>query len=79
VYFEDASHAVLVEVKSIRSSYPDWLRGIYQCVKYRAVMEAQSWNQFGIRVFLVSEEELPSDLISLAQRLDVSLKVVHVN
>lgn len=79
VYFEDERHAVLVEVKSKISDYPDFQRGIYQCVKYRAVMQAQTPDHSGIRVFLVTERELPHDLRALAKRLDIGMRIVRVN
>ncbi len=43
VYFEQKDGSrIAVEVKSIISSDDDILRGIYQCVKYKAVLEAEN-------------------------------------
>lgn len=43
VYFEtDGGEKIAVEVKSIISPDDDILRGIYQCVKYKAVLDAES-------------------------------------
>lgn len=36
---------IALEVKSRRSNEADYLRGIYQCVKYRAVLEAMDMRQ----------------------------------
>ena len=40
VFFENSQHWVGVEVKSKISNEFDILRGLYQCVKYQAVMES---------------------------------------
>lgn len=43
VYFEQKDGTcIAVEVKSIISDDADILRGIYQCVKYQAVLDAES-------------------------------------
>ena len=42
VLFESERHLTAVEVKSIISGAGDIERGIFQCVKYLAVLEAQS-------------------------------------
>ena len=43
VYFEtEAGDKIAVEVKSIISPDDDILRGLYQCVKYKAVLDAES-------------------------------------
>lgn len=58
VQFTDGTNFVAVEVKSIRSGYDDWQRGIYQCVKYRAVVEAQERPvPASVRSMLLTEEE----------------------
>ena len=75
----DERRTVLVEVKSRRSNYCDLRRGIYQCVKYRAVMRAQHDGiPSPVHVVLVTEAPLPTDLVALAKRLDVELKQVTV-
>lgn len=71
-----------LEVKSIRSSDADLERGIYQCVKYRAVMIAESGfapDAANCRVLLVTERPLPSSLAGLARRLGVRQLTVQVN
>ena len=64
---------VVIEVQSRISDFDDFQRGIYQCVKYRAVMEAQEAETPGrrVRTFLVTETPLPSDLVRTAKRLHV--------
>jgi len=82
VRFIDETRTVVVEVKSIISGYNDLRRGIYQCVKYRAVMDAQLEGVSGkyvVSAILVTENELPGDLKALAKRLEVMCKCVRVN
>jgi hypothetical protein len=71
-----------IEVKSIRSNDADLERGIYQAVKYRAVIEAQ-YRTLGAQAFVVSmlvtERPLPSDLRAAAKTLNVKVKVVSIN
>lgn len=71
-----------VEVKSIRSGDADLERGIYQCVKYLAVMIAESGfslEDADCRSILVTERPLPASLRSLAKRLGVKHLCVAVN
>lgn len=67
---------VAAEVKSCISAEGDIIRGIFQCVKYRAVMEAvlltQSQPQ-NARALLVLESKLPQSLISLRNMLGVEV------
>ncbi len=79
VCFIGRASIALVEVKSRRSNFSDLRRGIYQCVKYRAVMDAQR-DQLAvpIRAILVTEDELPGELLALARRLRVRVKNVRV-
>jgi hypothetical protein len=80
VFFETGTRIDLVEVKSVRSSEPDLLRGIYQCIKYRAVFHAQrvgTTPDMCIFSTLVVEVHPPSYIMDLA-RLH-SVKVVRVN
>jgi hypothetical protein len=82
VKFADAKQFVLVEVKSVISNDADLERGIYQCVKYRAVAGAQM-DEAGAcvqrRIILVTERKLPKELFKLAKRLDITSKVLKVN
>lgn len=71
-----------VEVKSIRSGDADLERGVYQCVKYRAVMVAESGfdaDEADCKTLLVTERELPSGLRALARRFGVKHVCVSVN
>lgn len=73
---------IAAEVKSIRSAEPDLLRGIYQCVKYTAVMTAVLISESkptNVRVDLVVEEPLPMQLLKLANMLGVQIHVCRVN
>lgn len=68
---------VAIEVKSEDSSWHDLRRGVYQCVKYRAVMAAQDLRRKpAIESWLVTEKELPGELRTLARRLGVRTKVI---
>ncbi len=72
---------VVVEVKSRRSNYDDLRRGVYQCVKYQAVMAAQQdgmRNSLAVEAVLVTETGLPDDLRNLARRLGIKTIVVSV-
>lgn len=77
----DGVRLIGVEVKSIKSGRDDLRRGLYQCVKYKAVMDAEA----GLRgappseVVLVTERALPSDLVEEARQLEVRRVVVPVN
>lgn len=80
VLFADGEEFVPVEVKSIRSGEDDLRRGIYQCVKYRAVKLAEHHPvPVKVRVILVTEEELPNDLKTRAKQLGIVCKSVSVN
>jgi len=80
IFFDLPDQWVCVEVKAKHS--PDWdiLRGIFQCVKYKAVLEAQGCyvNNCGpyrkVRVVLVLGSELPHHLEPLRRLLDVEVK-----
>lgn len=76
VVFETPDEIIGVEVKSARSGYDDLERGIFQCFKYRAVMEAEDYIR-GIKrkakCFLVSECTLPYDLLRVSQKLGVEV------
>ena len=68
---------IAIEVKSRDSNRNDLRRGVYQCVKYRAVMAAEDMRRTPkIETWLVTETELPADLRALAHRLDVRTKVI---
>jgi hypothetical protein len=67
---------VAAEVKSSISAEGDIVRGLFQCVKYRAVMEAVLLSESrpqNARALLVLESKLPPSLISLRNMLGVEV------
>lgn len=68
-----------VEVKSRRSNDADFLRGIYQCIKYRAVKQAQH-VPFPVEVvpILVTETPMPKHLVDRAAQLGVVWRIVKL-
>jgi hypothetical protein len=82
VYFARGDAVHLVEVKSIRSTEPDFIRGVFQCIKYRAVFQAQragTMSNIRITATLVTEHDPSSYICELAKRHDVRLVVLPVN
>ena len=80
VFFKSARQWIGVEVKSCVSDKldRDYERGLYQTVKYAAVLEAQAQVDHpnappSIRVFLVLERTLPLRLLSTAKALGVTV------
>jgi len=89
VFFENEAQGRLVgvEVKSRISSEADLIRGVFQCVKYRAVLKASeeyeisrtsAWSQRAVGVLLVTERPLPAQIAELAKRLGVTHVVVKI-
>jgi hypothetical protein len=78
VYFtEQTTYAV--EVKSRISNDADFERGVYQCVKYRAVLQAMNpYQTRDIRVILLTERKLPGYLEERAKSLGIMQKEVWV-
>lgn len=67
---------VAAEVKSAISSEADIVRGIFQCVKYIAVMEAVLTAQarsLDVKVMLVLESSLPQSLVALKNILGIEV------
>jgi hypothetical protein len=82
VYMAKGNTAYLIEVKSVRSTEPDLLRGVFQCIKYRAVFKAQCEGtipDIRIKMTLVVEKEPPSYIHDLATRHKVQVVVLAVN
>lgn len=74
VSFQAKSLWVAVEVKSAISSPADITRGIFQCIKYRAVLDAvllAERRPQNSRAILVLGGSMPSDLLPLANLLGV--------
>lgn len=80
VLFGDGNSFKVIEVKSCRSNDEDFKRGIYQCVKYRAVKIAEHLPyEVDVQPILVTERELPPELKERARILGVKCKTVAVN
>lgn len=63
-----------IEVKSHISNEQDILRGIYQCVKYKAILEAEMIihkNSASIKTLLILEDRMPDELRKVAEFLNV--------
>jgi hypothetical protein len=68
-----------IEVKSVHSSDADIERGIFQCVKYKAVLEAEAkcdGTTPKIRTRLVSERQLSPECSRQAKRLEIEVQVI---
>lgn len=80
VYYAEGS-IVVIEVKSRDSNWDDLRRGIYQCIKYKAVMRAQmradDVDGRSVCALLVTENELSDDLRDLASTLNINCRVVR--
>ncbi|TNC51090.1 hypothetical protein FHG66_05920 [Rubellimicrobium rubrum] len=80
VLFTKGEEFAVVEVKSCLSSDDDLRRGIYQCVKYREVIRATRLPvDVVVRMILLTERELPSELAARAKLLGVKSRVHKVN
>lgn len=77
VVYYGTERTIALEVKSKDSNEADLTRGIYQCVKYRAVMQAMDPRaDTDISAVLVTEQKLPGFLNELAKQLEVPHKLV---
>ena len=81
VFFRTDAAWIGVEVKSRKSDDLDLERGVYQVVKYRAVLTAQALihataGQPAIEVYLATERSLPPWLQKVAETLLVPCKIV---
>lgn len=76
VSFETQHKWIGVEEKSVLSEYTDIVRGLFQCVKYLAVIEAVQVAQGKIkdsRAVLVLEGKLPPQLHALKNMLSIEV------
>ena len=76
VLFRQGDEWIAVEVKSKISDDPDLVRGLFQCVKYQAVLEAFliSTNRApNVRTVLVTSRQFPAELVPLKNMLGVEL------
>ncbi|WP_419212587.1 hypothetical protein ACNR9Q_00315 [Maribacter sp. X9] len=82
VLFDNEKRVLGVEVKSVRSGEDDLLRGVFQCIKYRAVLEAESIinkKEIEIDCYLIHEKDLPKRVVQTALKLSVKTIKVKVN
>lgn len=76
VVFTDRRRKTAVEVKSRISSDGDVARGLFQCLKYRVVLEAQSAlseKPFNVSVALILGRDFPAALIPLRNSLGIEV------
>ncbi|NWA43860.1 hypothetical protein HX871_32620 [Pseudomonas reactans] len=76
VSFSGKSVWIAAEVKSSISSVSDIVRGLFQCVKYQAVMEAVVIAEStvkDVRTLLVLESEFPQALLPLKNLLGIEV------
>lgn len=76
VSYTSKSAWIAVEIKSAISAYPDIVRGLFQCVKYRAVMDAVLLAEVRpqmARAILVLGETFPKSLIPLRNLLGIEV------
>ena len=82
IVFETKHGFLGVEVKSIKSNDADLNRGIFQAIKYQALLRAEQKaldSAPNARAVLVTERELPLALQNLADRLGIEIFQVIVN
>ncbi|MCF6328794.1 MAG: hypothetical protein L3J02_03230 [Henriciella sp.] len=76
VFFENKKEHIGVEVKSAYSDIGDVTRGLYQCIKYQAVLEARlaaTGKPQNVRTMLVLGGPLPMELFPLRNILGVEV------
>lgn len=77
VVLHGPEETVCVEVKSYTSNVADLERGLYQCIKYRAVTAAMDARKSApVRTMLVTQLALPGHLNDLAKLHDIRVKHV---
>lgn len=68
VVYKLIDRTIVVEVKSRISNDVDLRRGVYQCVKYRAVRQAMDVREATpIEALIVTENELPGEIAALVK------------
>lgn len=76
VFFDYHDEHIGVEVKSHLSPLPDIVRGLFQCVKYQAVLEARQAAQGLLqqaRAVLILGQPLPAELFPLKNVLGIEV------
>jgi hypothetical protein len=77
VVFERRALRFAVEVKPASASEGDQLRGVFQCLKYRVILQTESAlsdNPFRVKVMLVLGGDVPHRVMELANRLGIKVK-----
>jgi hypothetical protein len=80
VLFNISGNLLAVEVKSRISNDADITRGLFQCVKYKAVMEAERGalsQNYNVDAVLVLGRQMPKGLETLRNSLGISVFVVE--
>lgn len=76
VIFTVRNEVVACEVKAASSSMADLVRGLFQCIKYKAILEASLSVQGHVvaaRAVLALEGTLPKELVHLRNMLGISV------
>lgn len=74
VYFSNQQSLLAAEVKASNAPPSEYFRGIFQCIKYRAVLQATQLAEGKIpnaQAVLVTQHSLPEEAVRLAERLQV--------
>jgi len=72
VVYYGSKNTIALEVKSMDSNYDDLRRGVFQCIKYKAVMAAMDIRcKSTVEAILVTQNRLPGDLKAIAKKNDV--------
>jgi hypothetical protein len=67
-----ADRTIVLEVKSRISNDVDLRRGVYQCIKYRAVKAAMDVrDEVPVEAFLVTESKIPGEIAALLKQHDI--------
>ena len=80
VLFREGDEWIAVEVKSQISDDGDLVRGLFQCVKYHAVLEAfllSTGRAPNVRTVLVIARQLPEELVPLKNVLGIEVLYVE--
>lgn len=76
ILFKDKSQLIGVEVKSAISCEADILRGLFQCIKYKHLIESEQIiknRQPDSRTILVLQGEFPSSLLGIKNMLGIEV------
>lgn len=79
VLFANAETTLAVEVKAANAPESEMWRGVFQCIKYRAVLRATGLvreDDQDTQVLLAVERQPSADIIRAAERLEVPLLVI---